>query len=258
MNRIQGKLILITGASAGIGQACARRLAREGARLVLWARREERIADVAATIAAETGADVATAVVDVRDRAVVNAAMAGLIDAVGTPDVLLNNAGLAAGMDLIQHGDPDDWDRMIDTNIRGLLHVTRAVLPAMLRAERGHIINIGSVAGHWTYPRGNVYSATKFAVRSLTEGINMDLLGTPLRVSSIDPGLAETEFSLVRFHGDSERAAQAYRGMQPLSGEDIADAVAYVIGVPPHVNVLDLVLMPTAQRSVHAVHRQEE
>jgi 3-hydroxy acid dehydrogenase / malonic semialdehyde reductase len=258
MNNVQGKLILITGASAGIGQACARRLAREGARLVLWARREERLADVAAAITAETGADVVTAIVDVRDRAAVNAAMTALIDEVGTPDVLLNNAGLAAGMDLIQYGDPDDWDRMIDTNIRGLLHVTRAVLPPMLRAERGHIINIGSAAGHWTYPRGNVYSATKFAVRSLTEGLNMDLLGTPLRVSSIDPGLAETEFSLVRFHGDSERAGQVYRGMQPLSGDDIADAVAYVIGVPPHVNVLDLVLMPTAQRSVHAVHRQEE
>jgi len=199
---------------------------------------------------------VALSTVDVRDRAGVDAAMHALLDSVGVPDVLLNNAGLASGFDRLQDGDPDDWDRMIDTNVKGLLNVTRAVLPAMIDADRGHIVNIGSTAGHMTYPRGNVYSATKFAVRALTEGINLDLAGTPLRVSSVDPGFVETEFSVVRFHGDAERAGQVYDGFRPLSAGDVADAVAYVIGLPPHVTVLDLVLVPTAQRNVYVVDRQ--
>jgi 3-hydroxy acid dehydrogenase / malonic semialdehyde reductase len=250
------RLVLITGASSGIGEACARRLAREGYRLTLCARRQDRLAALAEQLAGDFGADVSTFAVDVRDRAAVQAAMVALLDSVGTPDVLVNNAGLASGFDKLQDGNPDDWDRMIDTNVKGLLNVTRALLPSMIEAGRGHTINIGSTAGHLTYPRGNVYSATKFAVRALTEGINLDLAGTPLRASSIDPGFVETEFSVVRFHGDEERARGVYQGFQPLSGADVADAVAYVIGLPPHVNILDLVLVPTAQRNSYVVDRK--
>jgi NADP-dependent 3-hydroxy acid dehydrogenase YdfG len=256
MNRIAGKLVLITGASSGIGAACARRFAAEGASLVLWARRLERLEALAAEQRAR-GVAVRVARVDVRDRAAVNAAAQALVDDGAVPDVLINNAGLAAGLTPLQEGDPDDWDRMIDTNVKGLLNVTRAILPHMLARGRGHVVNLGSTAGHMTYPRGNVYTATKFAVRALTEAMNLDVVGTPIRVSSVDPGLVETEFSEVRFHGDRERAKAAYRGLRPLSADDVADAVAYVVGVPEHVNVLDLVLMPTAQRNVYVIDRRE-
>jgi 3-hydroxy acid dehydrogenase / malonic semialdehyde reductase len=255
--RGNGRLILITGASSGIGAACARRLAADGARLALWARRHERLDRLAAELSADHGADVTTCAVDVRDRAAVERAAQRLLADTGVPDALINNAGLASGFDRLQDGDPDDWDRMIDTNLKGLLHATRAVLPAMIAAGRGHIVNIGSTAGHMTYPRGNVYAATKFAVRALSDGINLDVAGTPLRVSCIDPGFVETEFSVVRFHGDAARADAVYRGFRPLSADDVAAAVAWVIGLPPHVNVLDLVLVPTAQRNVYVVDRYE-
>jgi 3-hydroxy acid dehydrogenase / malonic semialdehyde reductase len=256
MNRIQGKLVLVTGASSGIGEACARRFAAEGADLALWARREDRLVDLARDLAREHGVAVRVAAVDVRDRAIVAAAAADLLTAVGPPHILVNNAGLASGLTPVQEGDFEDWDRMIDTNVKGLLHVTRTVLPAMIEAGRGHVINIGSTAGHMVYPRGNVYNATKFAVAALTEGINLDLAGTPLRASSIDPGFVETEFSLVRFHGDAERASSVYEGMQPLSGDDVADAVVYAANLPPHANVFRLILQPTAQRNAYVVDRQ--
>jgi NADP-dependent 3-hydroxy acid dehydrogenase YdfG len=185
----------------------------------------------------------------------VRAAADAILETGDVPHALVNNAGLASGLDLLQDGDPDDWDAMIDTNIKGLLYVTRALLPAMIRAGRGHIVNIGSTAGHLTYQKGNVYAATKFAVRALTEGINLDVAGTPVRVSAVDPGFVETEFSLVRFHGDAERARKVYDGFKPLSPDDVADAIAYVLGLPDHVNVLDLVLVPTAQRNVYVLDR---
>lgn len=256
MNRIQGKLVLVTGASSGIGEACARRFAAEGADLVLWARREDRLRRVAQDLAREHGVAVRLAAVDVRDRDAVAAAVTATLEAVGPPDVLINNAGLAAGFDPLQAGDFDDWDRMIETNITGLLNVTRLFLPAMIDAGRGHVINIGSTAGHMVYPKGNVYAATKFAVRALSDGLNLDLAGTPLRVSAVDPGFVETEFSLVRFHGDEERAEGVYRGFQPLSGDDVADAAFYVANLPPHASVARLVLQPTAQRNVYVVDRQ--
>jgi NADP-dependent 3-hydroxy acid dehydrogenase YdfG len=193
--------------------------------------------------------------VDVRDRAAVGAAVAALVQAGEVPDVLVNNAGLAAGFDRFQESDPDDWDLMIDTNVKGLLTVSRAVMPLMIERGRGHIINIGSTAAHMTYPRGNVYAATKHAVRALTEGMNLDAAGTPIRVSCVDPGFVETEFSVVRFHGDSERAGKVYEGFRPLSGDDVADAVAYVAGAPEHVNVFDMIIMPTAQRNAYVVDR---
>ena len=256
MNRIQDRTVVITGATSGIGEACARRLAADGAHLVLWARRIDRLTALADRLEGEHGRHVHVARVDVRDRAAVNAAARALLDAGDVPHVLVNNAGLASGFDPFQDGDPDDWDVMIDTNIKGLLYVTRALLPAMIEQGRGHILNIGSIAGHMTYPKGNVYAATKAAVRSLTDGINLDVLGTPIRVSSVDPGLVETEFSAVRFHGDEDRAQKVYEGYQPLTGDDVADVVAYVLNLPEHVNVRDLVLLPTAQRNTYLLDRK--
>ncbi|HUG42052.1 MAG TPA: SDR family NAD(P)-dependent oxidoreductase [Longimicrobiales bacterium] len=257
MNRIQGKVALVTGASAGIGEACARRFAAEGADLALWARREGRLEALAEELTREHGVHVHRDRVDVRDRADVRRAAAALLDSVGPPHIVLNNAGLASGLDPVHEGDFEDWDRMIDTNVKGLLNVTRLLLPAMIEAGRGHVINIGSTAGHQVYPRGNVYNATKFAVTALTEAINLDLAGTALRVSSVDPGFVETEFSEVRFHGDRERAAGVYRGFQPLTGDDVADAVAYVANLPAYANVLRMVLVPTAQRSAYIVDREQ-
>jgi 3-hydroxy acid dehydrogenase/malonic semialdehyde reductase len=255
MNRIEGKLALVTGASSGIGEACARRFAAEGADVALWARRRDRLEELAEELAREHGVAVHVAAVDVRDRESVRTAVDALLEKAGPPHVLVNNAGLASGLDPIQEGDFEDWDRMIDTNVKGLLHVTRLLLPAMIEAGRGHVINIGSTAGHMVYPRGNVYNATKFAVKALTEAINVDLVGTPLRASSVDPGFVETEFSVVRFHGDEDRASGVYDGFRPLSGDDVADAVFYVANLPPHANILDMVIQPTAQRNAYIVHR---
>jgi 3-hydroxy acid dehydrogenase / malonic semialdehyde reductase len=257
MNRIKGKLILVTGASSGIGAACARRFAAEGASLVLWARRLDRLEGLAAELRDEHDVAVRVGEVDVTDRTAVNRAAETLVREGQVPDVLLNNAGLAAGLSKLQEGDPEDWDRMIDTNLKGLLNVTRAILPHMVARNRGHVVNLGSIAGHLTYPMGNVYNATKFGVRALSEGMNLDLAGTALRVSSIAPGMVETEFSEVRFHGDKTRAQAVYRGLTPLSAEDVADAVAYMVNLPEHVNVQELVLMPTAQRNVYVVDRKQ-
>jgi 3-hydroxy acid dehydrogenase / malonic semialdehyde reductase len=255
MSRMDGRTVFITGASSGIGEACARRFAAEGAALVLWARRTDRLADVARDIRDTHEAGVIAEAVDVRDRDAVEAAVAAMVERGTVPDVLVNNAGLAAGLDRFHEGSHDDWDRMIDTNVKGLINVTRAVLPHMVERGRGHVINIGSTAAHITYPKGNVYAATKFAVRALSEGINLDMAGTPIRVSCVDPGFVETEFSLVRFHGDTDRARQVYNGFRPLSGDDVAETVCYVACLPPHVNITDLVLVPTAQRNVYVVDR---
>jgi len=255
MTRLAGKLALVTGASSGIGAACARRFALEGARLVLWARRLERLEALAAELRGAHGGDVRVARVDVRERAAVDAAAQALA---GTaPDILLNNAGLAAGLDPLQSGDPDDWERMIDTNVKGLLWVSRAILPLMIARGTGHVVNLGSTAGHWVYPKGNVYNATKFGVRALTEAMNVDLAGTGVRVSAVDPGYTETEFAEVRFDGDRERATATYRGFTPLSADDIADVIAYVVNLPPHVNILDVLIMPSAQRSMFVIDRTE-
>jgi 3-hydroxy acid dehydrogenase/malonic semialdehyde reductase len=254
MSGIRQKRVLVTGASSGIGEACAQRFAQEGADVILWSRRLERLNALASQLR-EHGGRVDVAAVDVRDRTAVNDAVDRLAAADLVPDILINNAGLAAGFDFIQDGDPDDWDRMIDTNVKGLLNVTRAVLPHMLRLGRGHVINIGSTAAHMTYPRGNVYAATKHAVRALTEGMNLDVAGSPLRVSLVDPGFVETEFSVVRFAGDEARASKVYDGFRPLSGADVADTVLYVAAAPAHVNIFDVVVMPTAQRNVYVVDR---
>lgn len=257
MNRLAGKRVLITGASSGIGAACARRLGEAGADLALWARRGPRLDTLGKELASAHGIDVRIAKVDVRDRDVVGAAAAALLEDGWVPDILLNNAGLAAGLATVQEGDLEDWDRMIDTNVKGLLFVTRALLPAMIERGAGHVVNIGSTAGHQVYPKGNVYNASKFAVRALTEGMNLDVAGTPLRVSSIDPGFVRTEFASVRFSGDEEKADSVYRGFQPLTSEDVAEVVYFVVNAPEHVNVADVLLLPTAQRNVYVVHREE-
>jgi len=257
MNRIIGKRVLITGASSGIGEACARLFAERGADLVLCARREDRLRDLARELRDVHGVGVEARTLDVSDREAVRAFVEGLQDEDLFPDILVNNAGKALGLSKLQEGDIDDWEGMIDTNVKGLLYMSRAILPGMVVRDKGHVINIGSIAGHWVYPNGNVYNATKFAVRALTEGMNLDLVGTKVRVSSVDPGMVETEFSVVRFHGDEDRADSVYEGCTPLSGDDVADAVCYIANAPPHVDVLDLVLLPTDQRGATVVHREK-
>lgn len=256
MNRIIGRTVLVSGATAGIGRACARALAAQGARLVILGRREERLFELAETLMKEHEVEVQARTLDVRDRAAADELREDLADLDFEPDVLINNAGKARGFDRLHEGDPDDWDEMIDTNMKGLLYLTRAFLPRMVENNKGHVVNIGSTAGRWTYPKGNVYASTKFAVKALTEGMNIDLAGTRVRVSSVDPGLVETEFSEVRFHGDAERAAEVYEGYTPLTPEDIADVVVYVVNAPEHVDIFNVVVMPTDQRHSMVVHKE--
>ncbi|MBD1916401.1 MULTISPECIES: SDR family oxidoreductase [Cyanophyceae] len=255
---IGNQTVLITGASSGIGAACARRFAAIGARLILAARRWEPLQTLAAELQQQHAAEVLTVVLDVRQREAVSEAIAQLPEAWQAIDILINNAGLSRGLDKQYEAPLDDWEAMIDTNIKGLLYVTRAVVPGMVARGRGYVVNVGSIAGRQTYPGGSVYCATKAAVRSLSEGLKLDLLGTPVRVTNIDPGLVETEFSLVRFDGDRDRAQGVYQGMTPLTGDDVADVIVFAVTRPAHVNVSDVMLMPTAQASVFHTHRQAE
>ena len=256
MKRMDNSLACITGASSGIGASCARAFAAEGASLLLFARRKERLDVLAEELMRQYAVRVRTAPLDVRDRAQVDAVFGALPEEWHRIDILINNAGLARGFHKLHEGDVQDWEEMIDTNIKGLLYVSRTVVPWMVQRGTGHVVNIGSIAGHQVYPNGNVYCATKHAVKALTEGLKMDLLGTGVRVSSVDPGLVETEFSLVRFHGDAQRAAHTYANMKPLGPDDIADVVLFCVTRPPHVDIAEVIVMPTAQASVHHVHRK--
>ena len=253
---LKDSTVFITGSSSGIGSSCAREFARAGANLLLAARRIDRLEALAARLRKEFSIRTHTFKLDVRVQKDVEKAIGSLPKEWQAIDVLVNNAGLSRGLDKLQEGNIADWDEMIDTNVKGLLYVTRAVLPGMISRGKGHVINIGSIAGLAVYPGGNVYCASKYAVRALSEGMKMDLLGTPVRVTSIDPGLVETEFSIVRFHGDSERAAKVYDGIQPLTGDDIADAAVFCATRPPHVNINQVVLMPAAQASATLVDRK--
>ncbi|MBE0640613.1 MAG: SDR family oxidoreductase [Bacteroidales bacterium] len=246
---------LITGASSGIGEACARRFAREGWRLILTGRRAERLEQLADELAIEFQTESLVLVFDVRDREETAQALETLPEEWKDIDVLVNNAGLAAGLSPLQEGDVDDWETMIDTNIKGLLYVSRSVSPGMVKRGSGHIINIGSVAGREVYPNGVVYSATKHAVDALTKGMRMDLLSHGIKVTQIAPGAAETEFSLVRFKGDKEKAAGVYKGYQPLTGNDIAELCYYVTTLPAHVNINDILIMPMAQAGALVWHK---
>ncbi len=255
---LHDKTILITGASSGIGAACARSVAAAGAKLLLLARRTEKLEILLAELVA-SGIDRAhlqPLTVDVRDRERVAAVLSDLPSQWQAIDILINNAGLSRGLNKLQEGSIDDWEEMIDTNVKGLLYVTRAVVPGMIARGCGHVVNLGSIAGHQTYPQGNVYCATKAAVRSITEGLKIDLLGTPVRVTSIDPGLVDTEFSTVRFHGDTARAATVYEGLQPLTAEDIADTILFCLTRPAHVNISEMLLVPTAQATPTLVYRE--
>ncbi len=250
------RTVLITGASAGIGAACARAFAREGARLVLAARRTERLQALAEELRAAHASECHLLALDVRDVGGVAQAVRGLPGGWGEIGVLVNNAGLGRGLDKVHAGEPAEWDEMLDTNVKGLLYVTRAVVPGMVERGRGHVINLGSVAGHEVYPGGAVYCATKHAVDAITRGLRMDLLGTGVRVSTVDPGMVETEFSVVRFRGDQERADRVYAGMTPLTPADVADAVVWCATRPPHVNIDEIILKPTDQASATLVSRK--
>jgi len=255
MTSIQNQTVLITGASSGIGLACAQVFAQAGARLMVAARRFDRLTQLTQELKDTFGVEAYPVELDVSNRSQVKEAIATLPTDWRAIDILVNNAGLSRGLDKLHEGDIQDWEEMIDTNVKGLLYVTRAVLPGMVERQRGHVINIGSIAGHQTYPRGNVYCATKAAVRALTEGLKLDLLGTPIRVSTVDPGMVETEFSDVRFHGDRDRAKQVYQGVTPLTGTDVAEVVLFCATRPAHVNLNEIIVMPVDQASTTMVHR---
>jgi 3-hydroxy acid dehydrogenase/malonic semialdehyde reductase len=257
----QDKVVFVTGASSGFGAAIARRFAADGARVVVAARRTDKLAALAAELEAVSGADARERILpvslDVRDRAAVTQTVDNLPEEFAAVDVLVNNAGLALGLEPAQDADLDDWDEMLDTNCRGLLYCTRALLPGMVERGRGHVVNIGSIAGVHPYPGGNAYGATKAFVHQLSLNLRADLHGTGVRVTCIEPGLSgDTEFSTVRFHGDQARASGVYAGTEPLTPDDVAEAVHWVVSLPPHVNVNVLELMPTAQSfAAFAIHR---
>jgi len=243
----------ITGATSGIGEATARLLASHGYPLIICGRRKERLDSLSRELSSQTR--VTTLSFDVRDRNAVHEAVNSLQGEWKNISVLVNNAGNAHGLAPVQEGNEDDWDAMIDINVKGLLYVTKAVLPLLQTQESGHIVNIGSIAGKEVYPNGNVYCASKHAVDAINQGLRMDLNGTQIRVSAINPGLVETEFSLVRFKGDNERAEKVYAGMKALRAEDIADTIMYIITRPLHVNIADMLVLPAAQAASTLVHR---
>lgn len=251
------KITMITGATSGIGKACALRFAAMGHKLILTGRRIDRLEAMKDDIEKAFAVPVLILPFDVRDQKAVEKAVNGLSDYWSDIDILVNNAGLALGLHSIEEGLLSDWEQMIDTNIKGLLYVTRAVAPGMKNRGRGHIVNIGSIAGREVYPKGNVYCATKHAVDALSQGMRIDLVSYGIKVTQISPGAAETEFSKVRFYGDEERARNVYKGFKPLSGNDVAEVVAFVVNLPEHVNINDLLLMPTAQASATIFHKKD-
>ena len=254
---IANQTTLITGASSGIGSSCARLFAQAGARLILAARRKEKLQSLADELEQAYQVETLLLPLDVQNFDVVSTAIEGLPADWQSIDVLINNAGLSRGLDKQYEASMQDWEEMIDTNVKGLLYVTQAVVPGMVARGQGHVVNIGSIAARQTYPGGSVYCATKAAVKSLSEGLKMDLLGTPVRVTNIEPGLVETEFSTVRFRGDSDRAQNVYTGMTPLMPDDIADTILFAVTRPAHVNISEVFLMPTDQSSVSLVHRRQ-
>jgi len=249
------KTIFITGATSGIGLSCAHRFAKNGNKLIITGRRAERLTQLKEELESKNDTQILVLSFDVRNKEAVNKAVESLEDSWKNIDILINNAGLAVGLNKIQDGIIDDWERMIDTNIKGLLYVTRAISPLMTAKKSGHIINIGSVAGKETYPFGNVYCATKHAVDSLSKAMRIDMVEFGIKVTQIAPGAVETEFSNIRFKGDDNKANSIYNGFEPLHPEDIADAAYYCANLPKHVNINDMLIMPTAQASAGLIHK---
>jgi 3-hydroxy acid dehydrogenase/malonic semialdehyde reductase len=252
MSDLTNKIVLVTGASAGIGRATAIRFSQAGARVIIAARREDRLKQ----LAKELKTDCYVLALNVRDRLAVEKALGSLPREWQAIDILVNNAGLSRDLSKLHEGRFDSWEDMLDTNVKGLLWVSRAVIPGMVARGRGHVINVGSIAGHEVYPGGNVYCASKFAVDALTKGMRMDLVDTPVRVTTVDPGMVETEFSEVRFYGDKERAKKVYVGMNPLTGDDIADAIVWASSRPDNVQIAQIVIMPKAQASTMVSFRK--
>jgi len=248
-------IALITGATAGFGRATAETLARNDFDVIITGRRADKLESLEEEIRTKTGADVLSLTFDIRDREAVKKAKDQLVGKWEKVDLLVNNAGLAAGLSHIHEGLVDDWEQMIDTNIKGLLYITRQISPGMVKRGKGHIVNIGSIAGKESYEKGNVYNATKFAVDGLTQAMRIDLVEHGIKVSAINPGAAETEFSLVRFKGDQQEADKVYEGFTPLYAEDIAETVLFVVTRPPHVNIDDLLIMPSSQARSRKIHR---
>ena len=254
---MERKIALITGATSGIGEACARKFAEGGYDLILTGRNVDKMKAVERQ-ARERGADVLPLIFDVRDRKAATAAVNSLAGKWAVVDVLINNAGLALGLEKDYEGDIDDWETMIDTNIKGLLTMTRLVVPGMVERNKGHVINIGSVAGDAAYAGGNVYCATKAAVKALTDGLRIDVAHTAVRVTNVKPGLVETNFSVIRFHGDNERADNVYKGIKPLTGDDIADVALYAANAPEHVQVAEVLVLATHQANGTVIDRKQD
>jgi NADP-dependent 3-hydroxy acid dehydrogenase YdfG len=253
---MKGKIIFITGASSGIGEGCARKFAAEGSDLILNARSTEKLKTLKAELESTYGIDVLLLPFDVRDRSAATSAVTSLNGKWKNIDVLINNAGLVIGVDKEFEGHPDEWDIMIDTNIKGLLTMTRLITPGMIKRGLGHIINIGSIAGDAAYAGGSIYCATKAAVKALSDGLRIDLVDTPLRVTNIKPGMVETNFTVVRYRGNKEAADQFYKGIRPLNGDDVAETVYFAASAPAHIQIAEVLLMPTYQATATVAHRK--
>ncbi len=252
---LRDKIVLITGAASGIGEACARAFAEVGCKLIITGRQIFRLQILASDLMAY-GTSVLFFHLDVTQKSSINQFVDNLPEDWKSIDILVNNAGLALGLEPLQEGNIDEWDTMIDTNVKGLLYVTRNIVPWMIEKQKGHVINIGSLAGVNAYPNGAVYCASKAAVKTLTDGLRMDLVHTPIRVTNIQPGLVDTHFSITRFHGDKERAERVYKGLEPLNAEDVADIIVYVASAPKHVQISEVTVMPTQQASSQVIHRK--
>lgn len=255
---LKDKRVFITGASSGIGAACAKSFAEQGAKLLLCARNEKNLLAMQGELIEQYSTTVETMILDVSDFRAVERSLGNLPAEWQELDILINNAGFALGLEKLHEGNPDDWNRMIDTNVKGLLYVSRQVLKHMVRRNSGHVVNVGSIASHYVYPGGAVYCATKHAENAISDGMKMDVHGTNIRVTSIDPGMVNTNFSLTRFAGDKEKADAVYKGMTPLVAEDIADAILYCVTRKPHVDIREMKIYPTDQTAPHMVHRNSE
>lgn len=258
MEKLKDKIVFISGASSGIGKACAEAFAKVGAHLILCSRSADKVKAVAKELQDTYKIEIVSFGLDVQDKKLVNAAIDDLPDKWRKIDILVNNAGLARGLEKLHEGDTDDWDAMIDTNIKGLLYLTRKIVPFMLKNQvNGHIINIGSIAGIHAYPGGAVYCATKTAVKFISDGLRMDLVDKPIRVTAVQPGMVETNFSVVRFHGDKQKAGSVYEGIKPLTAENIADVVMYAASAPSHVQICEVTVTPTNQATGGIIYKEK-